>query len=87
MRFKAVYFGFADCAIGKFDGGCALHLPPVPLAKSAFEMAWDANASARCDGLNVSDFAENLKFYHHPPRRVLITPILTLSGYRVKQFV
>ena len=85
MRFKPVYFGFADCAIGKFDGGCALHLPPVPLAKSAFEMASDANASACCDSLNVSDLAENPKLYHHAPRRGLTTPIITLSGYRVKQ--
>lgn len=40
MRFKPVYFGFADCAIGKFDGGCALHLPPVPLASSEVVGSW-----------------------------------------------
>jgi hypothetical protein len=48
-------------------------------------MASDANASACCDSLNVSDLAENPKLYHHAPRRGLTTPIITLSGYRVKQ--
>lgn len=64
MRFEPVYLGFADCTICESDSSNALHLPPTSPAVSALQIAPDVYGPAGCNCLNVSNLADDLKFYH-----------------------
>ena len=66
MRFKPVYFGFADCTVRKLYRCSPFPLPPPAFAISALQIAPDVYAPACSDCLDVSDLAEDLKGRHHP---------------------
>ena len=67
-----MYLGLTYCAIRKFHSGYTFHFPPMPLAVSAFQIASDVHASARCNSLDVPDLAEDLESWVHPYAHVPI---------------
>lgn len=60
-----MYLGLTYCTVREFHGGNAFHLPPTSSAVSALQIASDVDTSARCNGLNVPDLAEDLESWVH----------------------
>jgi len=60
-----MYLGLTYCTVREFHGGYAFRFPPTSSAVRALQIALDVHTSARCNGLNVPDLAENLGFIHY----------------------
>jgi hypothetical protein len=66
MRFKPVYLGFADRTVRKLHSGEALHFPPTRRCRICGPDNVGCAPPARCDALNMSHLAKDLKCNRQP---------------------
>src|SRR5215211_3474613 len=86
MRFKPVYLGFADRTVRKLHSGEALHFPPTRRCRICGPDNVGCAPPARCDALNISHLAKDLKCCRQPSPLAVIDLCRACSALAFSEF-